>query len=110
MSLFSRKKKSTKTLDHQLTIGLGTALRRLEALEKRRRSGAASDNDRAELAILYDALNTIPLTLRASCVPGEDFNKDGKADTVQFFELMATTDCCTLQHPPETRSGGGKAL
>lgn len=98
MGIF-KSKPHEKTSRHRLTIGLGVAIRRLVALEFKRRNGVASANEKVEIDLLHDALNTIPLELEASCVPGEDLNKDGRADTVEFFELITQTDCCILDRP-----------
>lgn len=98
MGIF-KSKSSDKTASHRLTIGVGDAIRRLVALEFKRRNGVASANEKAEIDLLHDALNTLPLALNASCVPGEDLNRDGRADTVEFFELITQTDCCILDRP-----------
>lgn len=108
MSLTTPKvKTSAHTKDHRLTIGLGVALERLIHLEFKRRNSAATNNEKSELLLLRDALNNIPLVLNASCMPGEDLNRDGKADSVQFFELMASSDCCVLDRVDRLRSPSG---
>lgn len=88
---------------HRLQIGLGEAIRRLVNLDARYRQGHISDVERAERELLFEGLNAIPIPLKASCREGEDLNLNGVPDTIEFFNLMAVSNCCTLDHSPEVR-------
>lgn len=88
---------------HQLQIGLGEAIRRLVTLDARYRQGHITQTERAERELLFEGLNAIPVPLQASCREGEDFNLNGVPDTVEFFNLMAASNCCTLEHKSEVR-------
>lgn len=84
--------------DHRVKIGLGSALRRHQVLMNRYRSGVSTDYENAERVLIEDALDEIKLTINASCVPGEDLNRDGIPDNLEFFELMASGACdCTVR-------------
>ena len=64
----------------------------------RYRSGVSTDYENAERVLIEDALDEIKLTINASCVPGEDLNRDGIPDNLEFFELMASGACdCTVR-------------
>lgn len=69
----------------------------------RYRSGVSTDYENAERLLIEEALDEFKLTINASCVPGEDLNRDGIPDTLEFFELMASGSCdCTVRRdsPP----------
>ncbi len=88
--------------NHRMELGLGELIDRRETLRHRYRAGIATDWENAERALLDEALNSIRIPINASCVPGEDMNRDGIPDTIQFFELAAKSDCCVLQHKEDT--------
>ena len=90
-------------IPHQLKVGLGEAIRRLVNLDARYRQGHISDTERAERELLFEGLNAIPVPLRASCREGDDFNLNGVPDTVEFFNIMAASSCCTLEHKSDVR-------
>lgn len=117
LSMFglTKKPKAGKSTEaknsHRLKMGLGDMIRRVLTLESARRVGAATDDERAQLDLLMQALNEIQIPLQASCRPGEDLNMNGVPDTVEFFSIMSKTDCCVLDSSvPEkvapTKSGG----
>ena len=96
---------SPGSLDHRVKIGLGSALRRHQVLTNRYRSGISTDYENAERLLIEDALDEIKLTINASCVPGEDLNRDGIPDNLEFFELMASGSCdCTVRREPAPAS------
>lgn len=95
--------KAPAMMPHQLQIGLGEAIRRLVTLDARYRQGHISDVERAERELIFEGINAIQIPLKASCREGEDLNLNGIPDTVEFFNLVAVSNCCTLDHTPDVR-------
>lgn len=97
-----------RTEGHRIQVGLGDALERWGKLNHRYRSGLATAIEVEERRLLAEALNSIKVHINASCVPGEDMNRDGLPDTLEFVEMMAKSDCCVLQHQGDAVREGSK--
>ncbi len=77
---------STKTLE----MGLGEAIERLNTLHSKKGRGIASSQERAEHALILQALNQTKLDM------GFDCNLDGIPDSIQIFAESAKTSCCRI--------------
>ncbi len=73
-----------------MKMGLGTAIRRLLAVEARYSAGLRDEEITAERNLLLEALNRLELDL------GWDCDEDGVPDTVEIFKKSATTSCCRI--------------
>lgn len=85
------------TIQKQLKMGLGEAVRRLFDLEVKYRHGQRSEELTKERLLILEALNRVELDL------GFDCDNDGVADTVEIFKQTASTSCCRI-----TPAGGKK--
>lgn len=96
MGLFPKRPKKTT---RKISIGLADALREWFRLRELRSAGQLSERDGARARLLEDGLNTVRLTLEASCDPGQDLNRNGIDDVLEFIDLVATTNCCEFPRP-----------
>ena len=85
------------TTSKQIRVGLGDALQRLLAVERRIMNGLSTVEpaDLAQRQLILDALNLTQLDL------GFDCDNDGVPDTVDIFEQAASTSCCRVVHETE---------
>ena len=81
---------SASTIQKQLKMGLGEAVRRLFDLEVRYRHGQRSEEMTTERLLILEALNRVEIDL------GFDCDDDGVADTVEIFKQTASTSCCRI--------------
>jgi hypothetical protein len=95
------------TVQKEIKMGLGQAIRRLLYLEMVFRKGQRSEESTTERLLLLEALNRIEIDL------GFDCNDDGVPDTVEIFKKTAATSCCRILpaggKSKSERVGGGKA-
>lgn len=78
---------------HNLSMGLGDAVKRLMRVEFLAQRGlGVPENVKTERQMLVEALNTHKLKLGFACEPLEDdLQKD-----IGIFEQSASTSCCRL--------------
>ena len=81
---------ATGTIEKQLKMGLGEAVRRLFELEVRYRNGTRTESLTTERLLLLEALNRVEIDL------GFDCDDDGVPDTVEIFKKTASTSCCRI--------------
>lgn len=81
---------SSQTIEKQLKMGLGEAVRRLFDLEVRYRNGGRSETLTTERLLILEALNRVEIDL------GFDCDSDGVPDTVEIFKQTASTSCCRI--------------
>lgn len=94
---------STKTLE----MGLGEAIERLNILHSKKGRGIASSQERAEHALILQALNQTKLDM------GFDCNLDGIPDSIQIFAESANTSCCRIlstKNPRRKKSSSRRSL
>tara|TARA_X000000950_G_scaffold288778_1_gene407326 strand:- start:1755 stop:2072 length:318 start_codon:yes stop_codon:yes gene_type:complete len=89
---------SAGTVEKQLKMGLGEAVRRLFDLEVRFRQGRRTEELTTERLLILEALNRVEIDL------GFDCDDDGVPDTVEIFKKTASTSCCRIL----PSGGGGK--
>ena len=91
---------SIPNFQKKMQVGLGEAIKRINLLHTKLRSGIASKNEETEHDLLMEALNEIKIDL------GFDCDEDGIPDTIEVFTRTAKTSCCrlvSLDEPPKKR-------
>tara|TARA_Y100000593_G_C4125398_1_gene244713 strand:- start:96 stop:413 length:318 start_codon:yes stop_codon:yes gene_type:complete len=88
---------ASASVEKQVRMGLGQAIRRLFHLEVVYRQGQRTEELTTERLLLLEALNRIEIDL------GFDCDDDGVPDTVEIFQKTASTSCCRIL------PAGGKA-
>ena len=78
------------SFEKKLQVGLGEAIRRVNLLHSKVRSGISNKDEEAEHDLLMEALNEIKIDL------GFDCDGDGIPDTIEVFAKTAKTSCCRL--------------
>lgn len=96
------------SIEKQIKMGLGEAVRRLLDLEIKYRQGQRTEELTTERLLVLEALNRVELDL------GFDCNEDGVPDTVEIFEKSAATSCCRIMptgsKPKAKRAGGTRRM
>ena len=77
-------------MNKQLQVGLGEAIKRVNALHNRIANRVASAIEQDEHELLMNALDNIKIDL------GFDCDGDGIPDSIEIFTQTAKTSCCRL--------------